>query len=582
MGDSINICLACDDNYAQYAGVVIASVLANANSSDELVFYILDGGISQDNKQKILELKSIKDCEINFVSVYAGLFEDYKKVKTHEYITLVTYYRLKLSSILPAVSKIIYLDCDVIVETSLKDLYNKDLGAYPLAGVLDINIKNVRKNPTYINVGVLVMDLANIRKQNIENKFAEWTNANIDKIKTGDQEIINEVCRGNILILDEEWNVQSSNFTNRSTYTRNPKIIHYTSKRKPWHYASFSFHRSLYFKYLQLTPWKLSEKDLQHWIKDNQRDSLIDYLKYRPLFFLRPRFYIALYCTYFRHENKKKNIKILVAYHKKDKLYKNDLLIPVHCGRDIAIQKYKEGKINPSDYEWMIENLIGDNTGDNISSLNLTLNEMTAIYWAWKNYDKIGNPDYIGLNHYRRFFEINYSKINEILSKYDFIKQKHSYSKRSFYDLWCGEYDRSTEFIDNAIKICKKVDSKEGSKIEKFLKSNIHRGFCNMFIMSRKDFFKYCNFIFPIILKLPQDSAMYGRQAGYFAELLTSYYLYELSKHEKAYNTSIVSYFEDSSTNFVKDNIFSIKFEKLSNKAHLIIKILGLKMKLKY
>ena len=75
---------------------------------------------------------------------------------------------------------------------------------------------------------------------------------------------------------------------------------------------------------------------------------------------------------------------------------------------------------------------------------------------------------------------------------------------------------------------------------------------------------------------------MYGRQAGYFAELLTSYYLYELSKHEKAYNTSIVSYFEDSSTNFVKDNIFSIKFEKLSNKARLIIKILGLKMKLKY
>ena len=229
----------------------------------------------------------------------------------------------------------------------------------------------------------------------------------------------------------------------------------------------------------------------------------------------------------------------------------------------------------------MIENLLGDDTGENISHLNLTLNEMTAIYWAWKNYDKIGNPDYIGLNHYRRFFDINYSKIDRILAKYDFIKHKHSRSKQSFYKLWGMEYGRSVEFMDNAISICKSVNFKEGVNIEKFLKGNIHRGFCNMFVMSRKDFFKYCNFIFPIILELPKD-IKYGRQAGYFAELLTSYYLYELSKRKKAFSTSITSYFEDSSTNFVKDNIFSVKVEKLSDKAHMIIKFFGLKMKLKY
>ena len=43
----INICLACDDNYSKYAGVVIASVLANSNQDTYLNFYILDGGISQ-------------------------------------------------------------------------------------------------------------------------------------------------------------------------------------------------------------------------------------------------------------------------------------------------------------------------------------------------------------------------------------------------------------------------------------------------------------------------------------------------------------------------------------------------------
>lgn len=167
-----------------------------------------------------------------------------------------------------------------------------------MAGVSDIKKKMVKNNPTYVNAGMLVMDLDNMRKQNIEEKFLEWTKSHTDNIRTGDQEIINEVCRGNILVVEDEWNVQSSNFTNRSSYTNNPKIIHFTAKLKPWHYASFSYHRNLYFKYLQMTPWKLSPEELKHWTKDNQIASLIAYLKYRPFFLLRPKFYYALYKTY--------------------------------------------------------------------------------------------------------------------------------------------------------------------------------------------------------------------------------------------------------------------------------------------
>ena len=45
----INICLACDDNYARYAAVVIASILKNAKQNDNLCIYILDGGIEEQN-----------------------------------------------------------------------------------------------------------------------------------------------------------------------------------------------------------------------------------------------------------------------------------------------------------------------------------------------------------------------------------------------------------------------------------------------------------------------------------------------------------------------------------------------------
>ncbi len=580
MGNIINICLSCDDNYSEHAGVVIASVLANAKPTDEPVFYILDGGISDKHKQEILTLKNIKDCEIKFVKINEDSFDSYKKVKSHQYVTLATYYRLKLPTLLPHVSKIIYLDCDVVVQTSLYDLFNIDLKGYPIAGVHDIKKHIVKDNPSYVNAGMLVVDLKRVVELNLEQKFLEYTQKHIDTIKVGDQEIINEVCKGNILILEDEWNVQSSNFTNRSSYTKYPKIIHFTAKKKPWHYGSFSYHRDLYFKYLQLTPWKLNEKDYKHWTKDNQRDSLIEYIKYRPIFFLRPRFYVALYNTFLKKQYPPKDVKILVAYHKKDHIYNSEKLVPIHCGRSVAFEKTKDGKISQEEFNWLLNNTIGDDTGDNISNLNRTLNEMTAIYWAWKNYDKLGNPDYIGLNHYRRYFEINYSKLDEILSKFDFIKQKHSISKQSFYDIWLNLEDRDNNFIDNSIQICKEVNPENGRKIEKFLKGNIHRGFCNMFIMKKEDFFKYCEFIFPIVLKLPQE-VTYGRQAGYFAELLTSYYLYEMSKKQKAFNTSIVSYYEESGTNFIKDKIFSIKREDLSAQSHIIVKFLGLKLKLK-
>ena len=98
MGNKINVCVACDNNYSKYAGVTIASILSNASKRDDIRVFILDGGIEEENKAKILSLKDIKDCEINFIKVNESLFEDYKKVKTHGYITLSAYYRLKFSS----------------------------------------------------------------------------------------------------------------------------------------------------------------------------------------------------------------------------------------------------------------------------------------------------------------------------------------------------------------------------------------------------------------------------------------------------------------------------------------------------
>ena len=74
----INVCFSCDDNYAKYAGVALTSILYNAKENDDLVVYILDGGISEENKNNITSLKNIKECEINFIKIDNSLFDEYK------------------------------------------------------------------------------------------------------------------------------------------------------------------------------------------------------------------------------------------------------------------------------------------------------------------------------------------------------------------------------------------------------------------------------------------------------------------------------------------------------------------------
>ncbi len=297
----MNICLSCDDKYSQYAGVVIASVLLNSKQNDIFNFYILDGNISQENKDKILSLKSIKDFDISFVKIDDTLFETYKNIGTHSYLSLPAFYRLKLPSILKDIDKVLYLDCDIIVNSSLQELYNTDIKKFYAAAVVDIATKSsgyvpkLDKGNLYFNAGVLLLNLEKMRTDNVEEKFEKYTIDNIATIRVGDQEILNQVCQGKIKPLDSCWNVQSSNFVNRSDYTNNPKIVHYIGRQKPWIFGSMNYWKNLYFSVLQKTAWAYPENEKFKWTVQNEIVSIFNYVKYRPLFFLRPRFYIALY-----------------------------------------------------------------------------------------------------------------------------------------------------------------------------------------------------------------------------------------------------------------------------------------------
>lgn len=87
----------------------------------------------------------------------------------------------------------------------------------------------------------------------------------------------------------------------------------------------------------------------------------------------------------------------------------NSLFIPVRCGAVFDSRKNIE--------------ILGDDTGDNISDKRMCYGELTVLYWAWKNVD----ADYYGIQHYRRYFNFSNSIKKEDIYGHvcrSFIKNK--------------------------------------------------------------------------------------------------------------------------------------------------------------
>ncbi|WP_413852577.1 glycosyltransferase family 8 protein [Candidatus Ruminimicrobium bovinum] len=264
----INICLSSDNNYAQHLTVTIASILKNANTDDELFFFIFDGGITSDNKEKILKLKEIKHFEIKFILIDSSKLAYLPNHSFH--ISIATYFRFKIASLLPInIDKIIYLDCDIIVLKSLSNLFNEDIKDYYIAGVEDIGYyfdRRFLKRETdsfYINAGVLLINIAKWREDYIEEKLLSATENNLLLIHN-DQDIINFKLKDKIKALDLKWNVQDS-FARIlgklhplkkqiKQAVLNPAIVHYTGAIKPWQSIYIPF-GELYIDYLKLTPF---------------------------------------------------------------------------------------------------------------------------------------------------------------------------------------------------------------------------------------------------------------------------------------------------------------------------------------
>ncbi len=252
--NKINICLACDNRYAPLAGVSIASFLKNANENEFINFYILDNNISSSNKKKIMSLRWIKNCNIEFIQVDKSKFENLYLPNKKGYLSISSYYRFVISDVCKNLDKILYVDCDVIATSSVSEFYNLDLNEKYVAVIKDTScIENQRRlgfdeNEIYFNSGVMLINLKQWRKKEISTQLFNKIHKGLD-----DQDILNIVLKGNKIIVDDKWNWQGKAKNYKAEIY--PNLIHFITAYKPWVTGSKKGFNNEYFKALRLTPW---------------------------------------------------------------------------------------------------------------------------------------------------------------------------------------------------------------------------------------------------------------------------------------------------------------------------------------
>ena len=260
--NSIAICLSSDNNYVQHLGATISSVLKNKNSDEFIKIFVIDGGISDENKIKLSNFENEYDCKINYVLPDMEKLSNCNTFKG-DYISLVTYYRLLIPEIIPNETRVIYLDCDIIVRHSLGNLYKKDFGDSLILGVRDVSEEVHSKRlglKRYINAGVLLINSKRMREQNSVEKMFNWIITNQDKIECHDQDVINASLSGEIGYVEDMYNVQVMR-DKEGTFDEieDPVILHFISPKKPWTVwkpLNSTRWSKEYFKALENTPWE--------------------------------------------------------------------------------------------------------------------------------------------------------------------------------------------------------------------------------------------------------------------------------------------------------------------------------------
>lgn len=204
--DMIHIVCSTDANYIMPTGVMIKSVCMS-NRDESINFHVIvDESVSGWQRKQLEEVVEGHDRHhVLFHLVDGKLFSDFPQLGiTKTYITKATYYRLLFTDIFGTdIHRLLYLDGDMIITGSLRDLWETDLDGYAVGAVTDMSegIHDYHRlgypaSLGYFNAGMLLVNLDYWREHKAKDMFMDIIRNHPECIKYHDQDVMNIVfCR---------------------------------------------------------------------------------------------------------------------------------------------------------------------------------------------------------------------------------------------------------------------------------------------------------------------------------------------------------------------------------------------------
>ena len=263
----IHIGYGIDNNYIRCCATSIVSFLKN-NLHKNFHFHIVSSKI---DKTSINILKLLAE-QYNFnISIYIIDDNYFNKLPTQKAFPTSMYFRFLLPIFNKNLSKILYVDADIICLNNIKKLLSFDLKDNIIAAVPDTKDMNEArnndlnlKNHIYFNSGMMLINIQKWNEYDIFNKLIDILSNNMYNFKFPDQDALNLILTQKILYLPRKFNYFNGFYPWHKDSISNKEIIllHFTSSPKPWDLGwevssmSNEYNRDLYKIYENQTPWK--------------------------------------------------------------------------------------------------------------------------------------------------------------------------------------------------------------------------------------------------------------------------------------------------------------------------------------
>jgi len=229
-----------DSRYAQYAYILFKKLRSVGVTLD--LYLLADFTLSS------MDMKISSEIEISPIEISQAL-DQLVEIDKSRHVSRATYAKFLIPKYLPqSKDRILYLDVDLLVRRNPEFLFDREFH-YGLAAVVETQSNGSAlfntSDESYFNAGVLMMDLAYWRENDIFEKFIEKLKIH-GNLPLQDQDYLN-------LIFRHKWDIlpMTANLFAESPITQphlsglvDPMIVHFNGPLKPWNtHSNKKFYR---------------------------------------------------------------------------------------------------------------------------------------------------------------------------------------------------------------------------------------------------------------------------------------------------------------------------------------------------